>query len=331
MTDIYDFLNKKDALRQLSDEEFENILPELAKQLSQVDYHFFYTEKELREDWKKLCFYFNNNFSTAAQTRPEIKLCEHFFSNFFDILSPKGEGFKTHWNEQDLQKVIRWNRKSHSAPYLSEMRRGVSFCYGLTKNTMYRPHLAKMICDYYRPLWVLDPCCGWGGRMLGVVASGAKYYGFEPNKETYNHLMEPVDFLDIKNDVIIYNEPVEKANHSQIGCVNMVLTSPPYYNLEVYSQEETQCENRFSSYEEWKNEWLFPLIKNCGDVCSGPMCWNVANVGKMRLQDDLIQYCNEIGWGEDKVFGIGSSARQTNQNELKNKKNFDATICLRKM
>lgn len=188
-----------------------------------------------------------------------------------------------------------------------------------------------MICDYYRPLWVLDPCCGWGGRMLGVVASGAKYYGFEPNKETYNHLMEPVDFLDIKNDVIIYNEPVEKANHFQIGCVNMVLTSPPYYNLEVYSQEETQCENRFSSYEEWKNEWLFPLIKNCGDVCSGPMCWNVANVGKMRLQDDLIQYCNEIGWGEDKVFGIGSSARQTNQNELKNKKNFDATICLRKM
>lgn len=137
-----------------------------------------------------------------------MKLCEHFFPNFFDILSPKREGFKTHWNEQDLQKVIKWNRKSHySTPYLSEMRRGVNFCYGLTKNTMYRPHLAKMIYDYYRPTWVLDPCCGWGGRMLGVVANGAKYYGFEPNKEIYNHLMELVDLLAIKNDVIIYNEP----------------------------------------------------------------------------------------------------------------------------
>lgn len=330
MVNIYDFLNKKDTLRELSDEEFEDILPELAKQLAQVDYHFSYSEKELQEDWKKLCYYFNKDFSTASQVRPGMKLCEHFFPNFFSIKNPKGEGFTTHWNAEDLQKVIRWNRKSHSTPYLSEMRRGVNFCYGLTKNTMYRPHLAKMICDYYRPTVVLDPCCGWGGRMLGVVANGAKYYGFEPNKETYKHLMELVDFLNIQNDVCIYNAPVENVDLKQIGYVDMVLTSPPYYNLEVYSTENTQCENRFPSYEEWKSEWLFPLIKNCSEVCRGPMCWNVANIGKMRLQDDLLQYCGENGWFEDKIFGIGSSVRQTNQNELKNKKNFDATICLKK-
>ena len=31
-------------------------------------------------------------------------------------------------------------------------------------------------------------------------------------------------------------------------------------------------------------------------------------------------------WQESQLFGIGSSARQANQNELKNKKNLDKTI-----
>lgn len=106
MTDIYDFLNKKDALRQLSDEEFENILPELAKQLSQVDYHFFYTEKELREDWKKLCFYFNNNFSTAAQTRPEIKLCEHFFPTFLIFFLQKEKALRRIGTNKTSKKLL---------------------------------------------------------------------------------------------------------------------------------------------------------------------------------------------------------------------------------
>lgn len=75
----------------------------------------------------------------------------------------------------------------------------------------------------------------------------------------------------------------------------MVLTSSPYYNLEVYSQEETQCENRFSSYEEWKNEWLFPLIKNCGEVCRGPMCWNVANVGKCGFKMTCSNFVMKLG------------------------------------
>ena len=40
---------------------------------------------------------------------------------------------------------MRWNRKSHSTPYLSEIKRGIYFNFGLPKSTMYRPQMAKMI------------------------------------------------------------------------------------------------------------------------------------------------------------------------------------------
>lgn len=326
MIDTHDFLNKPNTLRALSDETFLKVFPELAKQLALVDYHYSYSEEELKKDWKKLLSYKNSSFFTAAQVRVGMKLCEHFFPNFFDIVNPQGVGFKNFWNERDLQKVLVWNRKSHSTPYISELRRGISFCFGLTKNTMFRPHLAKMICDYYKPSVVLDPCAGWGGRMLGVVASGAKYIAYEPNIETYKHLKELAFFLGIQDKVELYNEDSGKVN---FPTHDLVLTSPPYYNLEVYSQEKTQSENQFDTYEEWREKWLFSLARNSAEN-SKIICWNVANVGEMKLQDDLIQYLNSLGWKKDNIFGIGSSARQANQNELKNKKNVDKTICFKK-
>lgn len=324
MIDIYDFLNKPNTLRQLTEEEFNNILPELARQLSTVNFHYSYTEEELKQDWKKLQRYTNTEFVTASQTRPGMKLCEHFFPNFFDIVNSKGEGFKTYWNEIDLQKVLKWNRQSHSTPYLSELRRGISFCFGLTKNTMYRPHLTKMICDFYKVNTLLDPCCGWGGRMLGTVASGAHYIGFEPNTETYKNLIELAEFLKITDKVTIFNTGAENSKFD--FEYDLVLTSPPYFNLEIYSEEKTQSENQYSNYKDWFDKWLTPVVLNSSQN-SKVTCWNVANIGKMFLQNDLINLLEENGWKENKIFGIGSSARQANQNELKNKKNLDKTIC----
>lgn len=321
---IYDFLNKPNTLRALSNEDFEKYLPDLAQQLSQVDYHFNYSNDELLNDWEKLKKYTNNGFSTAAQTRPGMKLCEHFFPNFFDIKNSKGIGFKDYWTGEKLQKVIRWNRQSHSTPYLSEMRRGVIFCNGLTKNTMYRPHLAKMINLYYKSNNTIDSCCGWGGRLLGTIAAGASYTGYEPNNETYQHLLELCDFLNIKNKVTLYNNGAENAILTM--QYDLSLTSPPYYNLEIYSTDITQSENQYNNYEEWKINWLFPVINNFSQH-SKITCWNVANIGKIKLADDIEQYLNKNNYKIDQIFSIGSSARQANQNEKKNKKNYDNTFC----
>lgn len=322
---IQEWLNKPNATRNLDDETFTALLPQLAKQLSEIDYHFSYSEAELKEDWKKLLAYSKTDFITASQTRPGMKLCEFFFPNFYDIQSPSGKCFKQFWNENNLQKVIKWNRSSHSTPYLSEMKRGVSFCYGLTKNTMYRPHLAKTICKYYNASVVFDPCCGWGGRLLGTVAAGAKYIGCEPNTETYQNLLRMVEFLGIEKQVEIFNLPAEQVDMNLLSY-DLVLTSPPYYNLEIYCPEATQSENRYKTYDAWLEQWLKPLILSTAQKAK-VICWNVADVGKITLQKDLLTLMKQLPeWKENIIFGIGSSARQTNQNELKNKKNLDKTF-----
>ena len=260
---IYEFLNVRHSTRNLSDEDFEKSVEQLASELAEIDFRASYTDTQLQADWMALKNFNSSRDTTSSTTRVGLKLCEQFFPNFYDIKNSRGQSFSSSWNKDNLIKILRWNRKSHSTPYLSEIKRGIYFCTGLTKNTMYRPHLAKSIISSFPGNTVLDPCAGWGGRMLGTVAAGKKYIGFETNKETYNNLLKLADYLNIKNDVELYNIGSEHLDLVIKQNVDIVLTSPPYFNLEIYSDGETQSENKFKTYEEWRDNWLADVIKKC--------------------------------------------------------------------
>ena len=48
--------------------------------------------------------------------------------------------------------------------------------------TTFMPAYARAVYDYFRPRVVLDPCGGWGDRLLGCATTPVwKYVGFDPN------------------------------------------------------------------------------------------------------------------------------------------------------
>ena len=326
---IQTFLNIKNSVRNLSDVEFENILPTLASELEDVSFYYSYSDSDLLKDWNALIKW-NARVDTMASTqRVGMKLCEHFFPNFFDIENKDGNSFKSLWKADKLEKVLRWNRKSHSTPYLSELRRGIYFNYKLAKSTMYRPQMAKMVVTNLGAKRVLDPCAGWGGRMLGVVAAGAEYIAFEPNTETYEGLLKLIKLLGIEDKVRIIKDSALEMDKYDIGEFDLILTSPPYFDLEVYSHEDTQSIKGCDTYSMWVNNFLKPLIELSISHMkqNGWSCWNVHNVGKMKMIDD-VKVIHE-GYNNQKVFSVTSSKRQTNQTVSKNK-NADVTICYSK-
>ena len=326
---IQTFLNIKNSVRNLSDVEFENILPTLASELEDVSFYYSYSDSDLLKDWNALIKW-NARVDTMASTqRVGMKLCEHFFPNFFDIENKDGNSFKSLWKADKLEKVLRWNRKSHSTPYLSELRRGIYFNYKLAKSTMYRPQMAKMVVTNLGAKRVLDPCAGWGGRMLGCIASGAEYVAFEPNTETYQGLLKLIEFLGIEDKVRIIKDSALEMDKYDIGEFDLILTSPPYFDLEVYSHEDTQSIKGCDTYSMWVNNFLKPLIELSISHMkqNGWSCWNVHNVGKMKMIDD-VKVIHE-GYNNQKVFSVTSSKRQTNQTVSK-KKNADITICYSK-
>ena len=323
---IEKFLNIKNSLRNISDEEFEVIIPTLASELENVSFNYSYSDSDLLKDWNSLIKW-NARVDTMASTqRVGMKLCEHFFPNFFDIENKDGNSFKSLWKADKLEKVLRWNRKSHSTPYLSELRRGIYFNYKLAKSTMYRPQMAKMVVTNLGAKRVLDPCAGWGGRMLGCIASGAEYVAFEPNTETYQGLLKLIEFLGIEDKVRIIKDSALEMDKYDIGEFDLILTSPPYFDLEVYSHEDTQSIKGCYTYSMWVNNFLKPLIELSTSHMkqNGWSCWNVHNVGKMKMIEDVKEIHNKFN--NQKVYSLISSKRQTNKIKSNNK-NSDVTIC----
>jgi 16S rRNA G966 N2-methylase RsmD len=326
---IEKFLSIKNSLRNLSDEDFENILSILSKELESVDYYYSYSDRELLDDWIKLSSWYPNISTIASTERIGMKLCEHFFPNFFDIQNKKGDSFKSLWKAENLEKVLRWNRKSHSTPYLSELKRGIYFNFNLPKSTMFRPQIAKMVVANLGVKRVLDPCAGWGGRMIGCVSAGADYVAFEPNTKTYQGLVNLSEFLGIQSKVKLINDSALTMEKYELGKFDCVLTSPPYFNLEVYTDELTQSITDCETYEDWIEKFMKPLIqKSISHLeIDGWSCWNVHNVGKMKMIEDIKSL--HAGFGNIKKFSVISSKRQTNQtNGIK--KNTDSTICYSK-
>ena len=324
------YLNRKNSTRGLSDTEFELIVDTLAEALEEHDFHHSYTFPELLSDWSKLCKFNTTNLNTSSSSRVGMKLCEHYFPNFFEIENSKGVSFSNSWKKENLVDILRWNRKSHTTPYLSELRRGIYFCCGLTKNTMYRPHLAKIVSANFAHKTVLDPCAGWGGRFLGAISARKKYIGFEPNPKTYENLCRLANNLGVNTKrYCLYNDVAENMNSYDFENVDLILTSPPYFNLEIYNlNNEKQSENRFSTYEHWRDLWLKDVISKSLNRLNvkGYSAWNVHTIKtKMNMIEDVEKIHNENGWKHCNDISLTSSKRQSNQTKKGNSKNQDLT------
>ena len=103
---------------------------------------------------------------------------------------------------------------------------------------IFRPLMAMEVYTMFKPTCVLDFTCGWGGRLLGAcVLDVPQYIGIDSNK----HLAKPYHSLTTflkeqgaKTDIQLFFEDALTFDYSTLKY-NMVFTSPPYYDLEIYS------------------------------------------------------------------------------------------------
>ena len=82
---------------------------------------------------------------------------------------------------------------------------------------------------------------GWSYDCTTCLGDDYYYTGCEPFTKTFSGLENMADDLGIRDNVTLYNRGVETVL-DEIGDkrFDMCLTSPPYFDLEVYSHEPTQ-------------------------------------------------------------------------------------------
>ena len=318
---IYDYLNKKNALRSMSDEEFIDFLPKFTKEF--YDYGLdnllnAYNKglTNINKDWdnlKKKLIKDNNINSTSIVG---LNIIKKNMPHIYEVENYKGKSIKNMWIPDIIKKAIRNNRKSHITPYVSEIIRQVGFTAGTSKVTIYRPLLTKRIVEYFNAKNILDICTGWGGRMIGTrCIPGTSYTGIEPCLKTYNGLVDIKKNLNIE-DITLYNSPAEDILPKLKKEYDIAITSPPYFNLESYSDEDTQSIKKYTTYDTWVKGFLRPCVKGVLSklITGGHSCWSVKNFKtdkKYNLLDDIINIHKESGWNlrNDIEFYVGNCIR----------------------
>ena len=142
--------------------------------------------------------------------------------------------------------------------------RGSSRCYN------FRPATAKALYELYGRdnCKVLDTSSGFGGRLLGffTAKNTSEYVGIDPNT------------ADSCNKFILYMGRYfnKKAYVNKIGSEDFTLedypqyenyfdisfTSPPYFNIERYSDDITQSHVKFNTYDLWIDGFYRNTIYN---------------------------------------------------------------------
>ena len=185
---------------------------------------------------------------------------------------PKGRGSNSlkdrFYDDTKLRRAIRICFEFRTGDNLASptaLRRALELVTGENIQN-FKPQNARAIVEYLCPvLWgnVYDYSAGYGGRLLGINGStmSYNYTAVDPNTET-------IEYLNYLNDCI-YDSTGRRStiikNVSEVYMpedVDLAFSSPPYFNLEKYSDEPTQCMNQFKTLDEWFEGYVVPTMAN---------------------------------------------------------------------
>jgi hypothetical protein len=172
--------------------------------------------------------------------------------------------------------------------------------------------VVKAIIDHYKPSSIFDPSAGWGDRILASIASEIPYDGVDPNRDLMKGYMRIIDFFDLEpSSYNFFSIPFEEYSNIENKKYDLILTSPPFYNMETYSEDKYQSTRRYPTYELWRDLFLFCLLSRCTKMLNsgGRMIIYVNNIKGYRILDDVkermkkeesVYYEGWIGWENTK-------------------------------
>jgi len=197
--------------------------------------------------------------------------------------------------------------------------------------TNFPPSIAKWVYEYHltkyfkeeEKYYVLDPSMGWGGRMIGLLAASEKIerpivlVGTDVNTTVHDRFDMIYEYW--KNKIVNPNDECWMKLHKYVtpaedlhknaefktfcGLGHLAFTSPPYFNRENYSNDDTQSFIRYgNNYELWRDDFLRKMVENSYNFLrpGGILIINIADIkiGKDKyypLEQDTIDAATDLG------------------------------------
>ena len=244
----------------------------------------------------------------VRQTMHGMSLSWHYHPHMWDVrCGGKRTAMEVFMNDDLLKGAIA--KRLEMGGYISDggLRKAISTYSGTQRVSTFRPTAAASLYAALLPTsggvtW--DFCSGFGGRLLGALASQRvkTYIGTEPASMTMEGLEEMVSELvplsGRRISVKLHKVGSEDffPDRNSLDCV---LSSPPFFNWEKYSNEPSQSFVRFPTKREWLEGYLGKTLANCrhGLKSSGLLAVNITGVPSYpKLESDFLALARREGW-----------------------------------
>jgi len=167
----------------------------------------------------------------------------------------------------------------------------------------FKPMNARAVWEHICPVFrgsVLDFSSGYGGRMLGAMTSNMQYHytGLDPNTRTFQGLEALGELIQSERPWSGFSMnciPSEEFTPAA-GFYDAAFSSPPYFNLETYTDEPTQCMNRYQELSAWFDGYVTPTLEmiHRSLTSNGIYAVNIADYKNGKEQFQIVETWKDL-------------------------------------
>jgi len=239
---------------------------------------------------------------------------------------PKGRGSNSlkdrFYDDRKLERAIRLcfeHRDGNNLVSPTALRRALELVTGENIQN-FKPLNARAVSyELCNMLWgrVYDYSAGYGGRMLGIATGNLRhdYECIDPNTETVKYLVYLATLIEKSG----FSRPriAQAVSEEYIPeNIDLAFSSPPYFNLEKYSDEPTQCMNQFTTLDEWFDGYVVPTMSNIhkGLNSDGVFATNIADYKsygnkEYKVVDRWIATAEKLGFKHSRTIKMMLNTR----------------------
>ena len=329
---------KEDAFQKLKKYE-----PEFVKRR-----HSNYQQKLSREIWQKM------NLAVDGYKSDYLYLNTQSSDYDLDKLVDCFTGLqrmKCKRDGRDLSPFAAWNNKEYMTfvieQYMDKKENLTSFnlresFYKL--NSVLPEKYRNMECNFFKATLaasvydlflrnkphkrVLDISAGWGDRLLAALSANLEtYLAYDPNTALQSGYKEMIDeFIPDdaeKEHYQVISAPFETAETNLRGkTFDLIFTSPPYFDLEVFTTEGEQSIISHSTFDKWMVHFLFQSLYLAWDTLAadGNMVIHIDDFSKgdkkHRIIEPMVLFV--CGWCSNARFdGVVGASGYNKKKEYK--------------
>lgn len=161
--------------------------------------------------------------------------------------------------------------------------------------TNFSPVIAVSIYKLFNSKKILDMSSGWGDRLLAAITHDDNYnidyyYGVDPNKCLFDGYKSIINTSKNPHKFILINDVFENVHINK--TFDLMFSSPPYFDFEKYTTDNSQSYIQYNSVDEWLNKFMFVSILKIYSLLeiNGHMCINISDTGNIPYVYRIMQF-----------------------------------------